>query len=277
MAMPSLLVRSPGSQVFLAEPGRDERQPPERAFQGSNPAALITWFDGTFRHHSQYVQDELAASFQERRPVILIGVHNRLVLVQQPVNSLGEYVTQFLGPRPVGVPERIIRILDNLPRNRSRLQTLVTVQQKEPVFIVNIGKERITALSLDGEGSPADEGLLLTASVAVCMTDNRIVREADIFQANRIIDIQEAAGLSYVIVLQASHVVVEEKDPGPAEHMAEHERQVALGTGVSPARKDRSGQLAGGLPIGQAEPRWLWHVNGDQVDAGWYASCRTGG
>ncbi len=59
--------------------------------------------------------------------MILVGVHNRLVLVQQPVKSLGQYVTQFFGPRPVGIPERIIRVLDNLPRNRSRLQTLVTV------------------------------------------------------------------------------------------------------------------------------------------------------
>jgi hypothetical protein len=127
MTMPSLLVRSPGSQVFLAEPGRDERQPPERAFQGSNPAALITWFDGTFRHHSQYVCNELTASFQERRPVILIGVHNRLVLVQQPVNSLGQYVTQFFGPRPVGIPEakplrkaRISSERSHLPRGTNK-------------------------------------------------------------------------------------------------------------------------------------------------------------
>ncbi len=62
--------------------------------------------------------------------MILIGVHDRPVLVQQPVEPFGQHIAQLFGTGTFRAPERVIGILDDLSSIRSGLQPFVAIQQK---------------------------------------------------------------------------------------------------------------------------------------------------
>jgi hypothetical protein len=249
MAAPLLLVSVPGMQVLRAETRSYELQPTERPSQRGYHATLLFWFDGAFLDQAKYVLDELTPPVQEHVPVPLVRIDDGSALVQQPVETLGQDVAQLFSSRPVRGSIWVIRLLDNPPGDRGRLQAFIAVQQKEPVFIEDIWKKRSVAFQIDCESAAADERSLLTTSVTVRVTDYRIIRVADIPQAHRIVDVQQSAGFAHVIGVKASHVVVKEKYAGPVKHVTKHERQIAFGAQVGSAREDLIGQFSRGLPF----------------------------
>src|SRR5487761_1074103 len=99
----------------------------------------------------------MCALFEEVDPVILVGIGHRSVLVEQPVDPLGQHVTQLLVPGPFRSSKRIIRMLDDLAGNRGGLYPFVAIQQEKPVVVVDVRKERVAPPYIDGERSAADE------------------------------------------------------------------------------------------------------------------------
>ena len=63
-------------------------------------------------------------------------------------------------------------------------------------------------------------------------------------------------------------VVIEKDDPLPAELVAEHQGEVALGAHVGPPLEYRPGQQARGLQFGKPELGCVRNVDRDQVDLG---------
>jgi hypothetical protein len=93
---------------------------------------------------------ELPPPFQEIPPVGQISIRGAFPLVEQPEDSFGEYITEFLGPRSLRCPVRVIGLLDDLSYDCDRLQALPPVQQVELVVVIDLGEERAVAHHRDG-------------------------------------------------------------------------------------------------------------------------------
>ena len=78
--------------------------------------------------------------------------------------------------------------------------------------------------------------------------------------------VQQPGGPAQVVWVGNPDVVVEENHTLPAEHVAEHQAEIALGAQIGPLFEDAAGQQPGRLQFGQPELGGLGHVDGDQVD-----------
>ena len=129
MIQPSLTVICPGLQVAFAQGRCDERQPAHRAFEPSDPAGLLVRLEGGVSlHHVQHALDETAALHQESSPVRFISVCDRLTLVEQPVDALGQNIAELFRAGAIRIPERVIGMLDRLSGNGDWLQGFTSIQ-----------------------------------------------------------------------------------------------------------------------------------------------------
>ena len=70
----------------------------------------------------------------------MIRILYSTLTVEQPKETLSKAVTKFLGPRSSFISKWVERLLERLADNRGTPQTR-PVEQKEPVLVVNSGKE----------------------------------------------------------------------------------------------------------------------------------------
>ena len=80
-----------------------------------------------------------------------ISVRGRPILVQQPKKAFGEHIAEFLCLCPLETVG-VVGILEDSPHGRDRLQSLLRIQDEEPVLVVDVGEKGAVTFDVDGEG-----------------------------------------------------------------------------------------------------------------------------
>ena len=108
--------------------------------------------------------------------------------------------------------------------------------------------------------------LLPSARGAEGVAHHRVVGKAPDAQPNGGMGVEQAGRPAQIEWVGHPDVVIEKDDPLPAELVAEHQGQVALGTQIGPPLEHRPGQQARGLQLGKPELGRVRNIDRDQVN-----------
>src|SRR6266487_3118475 len=228
-------VGSPGMHVLLAPVRFDERESAERCAQRRGNPFLLAVVHRCLVDSGQDLCDESPPPGEKVAPMTDVGLLQRTALIEQPEDSLGKDIAEFLVARPFFVAERVIGALDDASCDRKWLYSLDRIQEIEPILIIDLRKEGTVAAGFHSQRTTSDERILAAAYSPIGMTDDGIIRKATDGHADGVIDAEQVRRPAQIRGGWPADVVVHENNPPPADQMAEHQCQVPLQAGVGPA------------------------------------------
>jgi transposase len=139
------------------------------------------------------------------------------------------------------------------------------VIKEEPVFVIDLGKERDRFGTMDGQYRTADEDILVSASTPMPMTDNRVIRKIYGTHSNGTVGPEHRSGTTKIGRTQVPNVVVKEKYTLPAKHLGQQQAEISFSAQVNVGINAVSRQIEA-VQLGRIEVERRMGIASRQID-----------